>query len=324
MSRKEDMQAALEGRQPAGAVPIWELEFHLWDQASSEKFFIGNEFSRLSTSERESALHTNAKIMIATARELGFAALTVPGSYWEVAPSIPAYYWLPEEDCFRQVEALNKVGVEDIMLVANVGGVIHMPSSENYVEFAYQLFDDPESIDQLAREHLQEGLALAKRFRDLGVEAMFTASDIADNHGPFFNLTQMQRFVLPYLNTWAERIKELGCYAILHTDGNILPFLEMLADSGIHALQAIDPVAGMDIREVKKRIGHQLCICGNLDCGLLLTGSAQRIYEETRDLLLDCKAGGGFVLGASNAVQQETPLGNYRAMIDAWRAHGKY
>jgi hypothetical protein len=48
------------------------------------------------------------------------------------------------------------------------------------------------------------------------------------------------------------------------------------------------------------------------------------VYAATRDLLLDCKAGGGLVLGASNAVQQEAPVDNYRAMIHAWQEHGSY
>jgi hypothetical protein len=44
----------------------------------------------------------------------------------------------------------------------------------------------------------------------------------------------------------------------------------------------------------------------------------------TRDLLHDCKPGGGFVLGASNAVQEQVPMANYRAMICAWEEWGKY
>ena len=38
-----------------------------------------------------------------------------------------------------------------------------------------------------------------------------------------------------------------------------------------------------------------------------------------RDLLLRCKPGGGLVFGASNAVQSEVPVANYRAMARAWR-----
>jgi hypothetical protein len=53
-------------------------------------------------------------------------------------------------------------------------------------------------------------------------------------------------------------------------------------------------------------------------------GEPEQVYIATRDLLLDNKAGGGLVLGASNAVQPEVPIGNYWAMIEAWRDYGRY
>ncbi|MBE0698548.1 MAG: uroporphyrinogen-III decarboxylase, partial [Anaerolineaceae bacterium] len=56
----------------------------------------------------------------------------------------------------------------------------------------------------------------------------------------------------------------------------------------------------------------------------LVAGSPEEVYEETRELLTTCKAGGGLVLGASNAVQPDVPAENYRAMIAAWKDHGCY
>jgi len=140
----------------------------------------------------------------------------------------------------------------------------------------------------------------------------------------FFSPPQMQRYVLPYLRTWADKVRALGGYSILHTDGNITACLEDLAGSGLDALQAIDPVAKMDMAKVKAKVGDRLCLCGNIDCGLLLTGAPEAIYAATRELLLSCKPAGGFALGASNAVQEEISPQNYRAMIQAWRDFGKY
>jgi uroporphyrinogen decarboxylase len=311
MGKKEDMKAALECRQPSQAVPIWEIEFHAWDQASSRHIILGEEFAALSPADQERALYANA-------------ALSIPTAYWEIAPEVPAYYWLPGEARFRQIEVLQEVGVGDLMLVGGSGGVMAMPGANDYVEFAYKLFDAPEEIDQRARQSLQAGLGTARRLCDLGIEAMFTASDIADNSGVYFNPKQMERFILPYLRKWAEEIRNMDCYAILHTDGDISCYLEDIANSGLHALQAIDPVAGMDIRKVKGQIGDRLCLCGNVDCGLLLNESPEEVYTVTRDLLLDCKAGGGLVLGASNAVQQEVPIENYQTVIRAWEEYGKY
>ena len=127
------------------------------------------------------------------------------------------------------------------------------------------------------------------------------------------------------MDRWAAAVHEMGMYSILHTDG-LLPddYVDAIAATALAAMKAIDPVAGMDIRHVKDIVGDRLAVCGNVDCGLLLTGPPETVWEATRELLTTCKQGGGLVLGASNAVQPEAPIDNYRAMIQAWRDHGQY
>jgi len=80
----------------------------------------------------------------------------------------------------------------------------------------------------------------------------------------------------------------------------------------------------MDLYAAKRQVAGRLCLCGNVNCGLLLTGSPEEVFEATRGLLESCKRGGGLVLGTSNAVQPEVPAENYRAMIQAWQVYGQY
>ena len=323
MGRKDDLKAALECRRPQGAVPLWELEFHLWDQASGKHVVLGEEFAGLTPTQQERALRSNAEVILSVCDEFGFAGLTPPGGYWEVSPGHLAYYVLPDEARWEQLRVLRDMAPRDLMLIGTSGGIL-MPPPQGYEEFAYRLYDAPDEVEELARQIRDVSIEVAKRMRDVGVEAVCCAADIADNHGPYFTPAQMQRFILPYLHDWAEGVKALGLYAILHTDGNLTPVLDDLADSGLNALQAIDPIAGMDIAEVKARVGSRICLCGNIDCGLLHFGPAERIYEVTRDTLLACKPGGGYVLGASNAVFREAPIGHYRELVRAWRDHGRY
>ncbi len=324
MSKKDDMIAALENRQPAEAVPIWELEFQAWDGASGRHVILGKEFEALSAAEQENALHTNAEIILSVADEMHHAAITTPGGYWHQSPGQLAYYCLPGDMRFRQVEVLREMAPPDVMLVSTSGGVIGMPEATEYVEFSYKLFDAPEEIDERVRKEFEGGLANVRRLRDCGADVLMIASDLATNHGPFFSPEQMDRFILPYMRKWAEEVRALGAYAIVHSDGNLMPCIEGIADSGVHALDAIDPTAGMDMRTTKDQVGDRLCLCGNVDCGLLLTGTPEAVYDATRDLLETCKDGGGLVLGASNALLPEVPLENYRAMIQAWTDHGQY
>jgi uroporphyrinogen decarboxylase len=78
----------------------------------------------------------------------------------------------------------------------------------------------------------------------------------------------------------------------------------------------------MDIIRTKAQVAGRLCLCGNVDCGMLLTRTPEEVFEATKELLLTCKPGGGLVLGASNAVQPDVPAANYRAMIEAWKQYG--
>ncbi len=321
MNPRNDMKAALERRIPAGAVPIWELEFHAWDAASGRHVVLGEEMERLPPAEQEKAMQTNAEIIVSVCHDLHFAAVTAPGGYWYAGPGELAYYVLPGDMRFRQFELLKALAGNDLMLVGGSEGVIAADYGEAFCE---ALFFEPEKVDQMAEKALVGGLENARRYWDLGAGAVFTASDIADNSGPFFNPEQMRRFILPYASRWAEGVHALGLYAIMHSDGQLTPHLDALAGTGLDALQAIDATAGMDINLARQIAGSRLCLCGNVDCGLLLLGTPEKVYEATATLLQAQKPHGAFVLGASNAVQKDVPMENYRAMIEAWKKFGQY
>ncbi len=321
MNKKDDMIAALQRRQPSTAVPIWDLEFQAWNAVSGKHMVLGKEFEDLTTAEQEKAMHTNAEIMISVAAEMHWSAITTPSGYWNQAPGQLAYFVLPDEARYRQFAILRKLAPKDLMLIGSGGGILGANYGEQFCDW---MFNEPEIIDAIAEQCLNGAVERAGRFRDLGVEAVFSASDMADNSGPFFNPQQMERWIYPFLKRWSDALRNMGLFNILHTDGNLTAYMDKIADSGIDAIQAIDPVAGMDIVATKEKVKGRLCLCGNVDCGLLLTGTPEEVFEATKSLLLACKPGGSFVLGASNAVQPEVPVANYRAMIEAWKHYGTY
>jgi uroporphyrinogen decarboxylase len=147
-----------------------------------------------------------------------FAALSSPNAYWERAPGQPAYYCLPGDTRFRQLEILRELAPPDLMLIATTGGIM---GADYSTEFCGRLVDDPEGVDDMARTRLSYALETARRFRDCGAEAVISPSDMADNSGPFYNPEQMNRWVLPYLKQWADAIRAMGMYTILHSDGNL-------------------------------------------------------------------------------------------------------
>lgn len=319
-----DLIDVLEGRIPTGNVPSWELVFHLWSKASGKKFIEGREFEALSSAEKNKALNLNAEIIAEVSEKYNFDAVTIPGGFWEVAPGEPAYYWLPDEYIFEQIKLIKKNINNNIILTGTANSIMAIPESNDYVNFACKLFDDPDGVEEMAKAKYVTGLELAKKYADVGIKMIVSASDIADNMGPFFKPDQFERFILPFIQNWTKEVKSLGCLPVLHTDGNVSMYLDELSDSGLLAIQAIDPVAGMNIKETKEKINGRMAVCGNVDCGILLTGKPEDVYNETKKILVDCKDGGGLIIGASNAVQQEVPIENYEALVKAKLDFGKY
>lgn len=323
MKPKDEFINALRHNKIKESVPLWELEFHLWDKFNLGKFTIGTEFANLSEKKKEYALCENSETIANVCDLLHFSAITIPGSYWETAPGVPAFYWLPDEYRIKQTLLLKKEIGDTIALVANVGGIMAMPEGNNYMDFSIRLLEAPEEIDRIAEKLYKESLFRIDLFTDSGADVLLTASDLADNHGMYFSPEQTDRFIFPYLSKWVDYIKRKGLYSILHTDGNINTALNGIIECGVDGLQALDPNAKMDILKIQSNHADKLCVCENIDCGIMIGSSPDVIYIETERILSSAIEKGSFVFGASNALEYDTPVENYIALVNASEKYGK-
>lgn len=91
-----------------------------------------------------------------------------------------------------------------------------------------------------------------------------------------------------------------------------------------HALHSLDPQGGVDIAEVKRRYGDQVCLMGNVNCGLIDTGTDEEVVESARYALRYGMPGGGYIFSTSNCVYTGMRLSRYELMLDVWRREGNY
>jgi uroporphyrinogen decarboxylase len=116
----------------------------------------------------------------------------------------------------------------------------------------------------------------------------------------------------------------MGLYAIKHTDGNIMPILDSLVSTRPHALHSLDPQGGVDIATVKRLVGDKVCLIGNVNCGLLDTGSDEQCVESARYALRHGMPGGGYIFSTSNCIYTGMALRRYDLILDVWRREGRY
>jgi len=103
-----------------------------------------------------------------------------------------------------------------------------------------------------------------------------------------------------------------------------MPILDRLIEGEPHALHSLDPQGGVDIAEVKRRIGDRVCLIGNVNCGLLDTGTEEQCIESARYALKHGMPGGRYIFSTSNCVYTGMDLRRYELILDVWRREGNY
>ncbi|MGQ9596150.1 MAG: uroporphyrinogen decarboxylase family protein [Thermoproteota archaeon] len=159
----------------------------------------------------------------------------------------------------------------------------------------------------------------------IGADVVLTGDDYANRMGPLMSVKQFEEFVLPYLKKAVQTAKGLGVPFIKHTDGNLWPIMDMIIDSGIDALDPIEPIAGMDIGEVKERYGKRIAVIGNVDCSYTLPlGTEVEVEEAVKETIAKASPGGGHIMASSNSIHPAVKPSNYMLMIKLTKEYGRY
>ena len=159
----------------------------------------------------------------------------------------------------------------------------------------------------------------------VGADALLTGDDYAGRKGSFMSPTHFRQFVQPYLERAVNVAKQNSMPFIKHTDGNLKEILDMIVDTGIDALDPIEPIACMDIGQIKEKYGERICVVGNVDCTEILPrGTKEDVEEAVKETIAKASGGGGHILASSNSIHPAVKPENYKTMIDTAREHGVY
>lgn len=324
MTPKQRFEAALNFKQPDDYVAFMEIEFHIYEEFIGKAPIIGYEYEKLSSAEKEKALYKNAEILIETAEKAGHDAIRSIAGYWEIAPGVSTALWLPGEEAqLKQIKALKDIAGDKYFIVGTVASNMGMPADSYFYEFVTDLYENPDKIKEQNEKMLKQAIEWQYRQIEAGADSVVNALDVAFNTGPFMSPQLMDEFFFPYFNRWVESLKSQGIISIWHTDGNILPIIDRVLESGVTAIQCVDPLAGIDIVELKKKVDGKLTLIGNIDCSLLQFGPKEKIEEEIKRVVEGCKGNGGFVLSGCNAIFHGIPAENYMVMVKSRYKYGR-
>ncbi len=181
---------------------------------------------------------------------------------------------------------------------------------------------DPDRADRILDIPNRYHLAAAKKLVEMGVDMIWTGDDVGGQTGMIISPAQWRRFFKPRMAAFFAALKGINpeLKIAYHSDGNIEPIIPDLVDIGLDVLNPVQP-ASMDPAALKRKYGKNLCYWGTIDEQKTLPfGTPEDVAAEVR-LRLDTVGGeGGLIIGPTHHVQLDTPMENFRAMVDAVKA----
>ncbi len=305
MKPKELLLKTLKFEEPE-IVPHFEDIFEPVDEVFGVDYPSEEELAKASGKELEQLIDKLVEIY----------SMTVDKYNWSAV-----YVWRPWQGALvpRVVKQLKKsVGHKSL-----VGGFIEnatwaMESVDDYMQFAVDIFEHPEVLKEGAQNNADRAIREGRALVEAGADIISLPNDWGYNHGLFMSRTHFEEFVTPYLLRIIAELKKLGVIVVVHSDGYIMDILDIIADSGADMLQAIDPLAKMDIAEVKKLTYGRIALQGNVDAVLLQEGTAEQVRESARYCLENASAGGGYVFSSSNMIFKGAKLEFYDEMLDVY------
>lgn len=316
MTPRERFIAALERRPLTGRVPHFELVFFLTMEAFGKVHPLHRHYAQWQQMElKEQRLHLEdmASLYVAVAERFEHSAIFLHSN-----PGTPA-------EILELIRLVREKGRNRYFLMKHGDATFGIPSGDKMEEFSYRLSDDPAGVKAEAEQKIANALKHAEWLKTHGgVDGFALCADYCLNTGPFLSPAQFSEFVAPYLAKLIKGYRAMGFYVIKHTDGNIMPIIDQLVQAQPHALHSLDPQAGIDIAEVKRLYGKQVALIGNVNCGLMDTGTDEEVRASARYALKSGMPGGGYIFSTSNCIYTGMKLSRYETMLEVWRQEGNY
>ncbi len=318
MTNRERFIRTLKCEAIGGQVPTFELVFFLTMEAfgkvhPSQRYY--EQWNQMSQRERNLHMNEMAQLYIDTAKRYGHSAIFVhpnPGG-------LEGTQWL--------LELIREKTGDEYYLMMHGDPTWSIPDGKTMMDFSIQMYEEPEKLNEQSQRRMEEALEFALKLDEKGhlLDGFTLCSDYCFNVNPFFSQDAFDELIVPYLKGVIDGYRQMGYYSIKHTDGNVMPILKQIADCRPDAIHSLDPQGGVSIPEVRKIIGPDIALAGNVNCGLLQTGTA----EECRvDVLRSLKQGmenkRGYIFCTSNCAYTGLSLERYEMMIDIWREYGNY
>jgi uroporphyrinogen decarboxylase len=235
-------------------------------------------------------------------------------------PSLRNYHFpqLIEEDTFSDVDQFFRKYSQHFTLCGIAHGFFDrgwaLRGMENFlVDFiAHPLF-----VEELFEILTDIYLEMIDHIAGYPFDGIRFGDDWGHQRGVLIGVSRWRKFVKPGLRKIFTRARDKGLVVMVHSDGDVSELITDLIEIGVQILNPLQPEA-MDVVEIKKNYGQDLCFNGGISTQLTLPrGAPQDVRREVAACLEILGKGGGYIISPAKAILPDVPLDNAAVLIDA-------
>jgi MtaA/CmuA family methyltransferase len=182
----------------------------------------------------------------------------------------------------------------EVPVVGYVQGVMrHASMLRGSEKVMKDMYKEKENLRELCEISLNSLIVYVVAIISAGADIVFV-SDPASS-GDAVSKKQYEEWGAPLTKRLVDMIKRSGVKTILHICGNTTDRLQLMAGTGIDCL-SLD--GAVNFEEVRRILGPNFCLMGNVDTTLFAMGEAKAVEEKSKEILQKAGKEGCLLLSA--------------------------
>jgi uroporphyrinogen-III decarboxylase len=155
------------------------------------------------------------------------------------------------------------------------------------------------------------------------LDGMVVWGDVAYKKDMLFSPAYWRKYFKPGVQAIVEVCHEHGLPVIYHGCGNVNRIFEDFIEIGVDAYNPLEAKAGLDVVGLRRKYGHRIAFCGNMDVITWAHGD-QKELKATVLTKLNAAKGGGLIFQSDHSVPSNISGQNYDYVVNLVRQYGKY
>ena len=177
----------------------------------------------------------------------------------------------------------------------------------------YAFYDQAGLMHRINQDLADSHLRTLERVASICPPVFMTfAEDMSYNHGPMLSESLFEEFLAPYYRQVIPRIRAMGTYVFVDSDGDVTRLIPWLNAVGFDGVLPLERQAGVDAARLRQAF-PRLRMIGHFDKMVMNRGEAAMRREFER--LLPVMRSGGFIPSVDHQTPPGVSLEEYRLYL---------